>query len=80
MHPILKITNTDKFLHLPTCSETTPEGRKKTKLTQTLLNGNNICMVCTLPAICLISITKLIVPFSFSSSFQLIPGGEGPEA
>lgn len=26
-------------------SDTTPEGRKKTKLAQTLLNGNNICMV-----------------------------------
>ena len=27
-------------------SETTPEGKKKTKLHQTPLNGNNICMVC----------------------------------
>src|SRR6266404_2397938 len=27
-------------------SEITPEGRKSTKLAQTLLNGNNICMVC----------------------------------
>jgi len=26
-------------------SETTPQGRKTTKLNQTLLNGNNICMV-----------------------------------
>ena len=26
-------------------SENTPQGRKKTKLNQTLLNGNNICMV-----------------------------------
>ena len=26
-------------------SEATPQGRKKTKLNQTLLNGNNICMV-----------------------------------
>ncbi|KDN52986.1 like-Sm ribonucleo protein [Tilletiaria anomala UBC 951] len=25
--------------------ETTPEGRKKTKLGQTLLNGNNICIL-----------------------------------
>ncbi|EAU93207.1 hypothetical protein CC1G_10275 [Coprinopsis cinerea okayama7 len=25
--------------------ENTPQGRKKTKLTQTLLNGNNICML-----------------------------------
>lgn len=30
-------------LHL--CSETTPEGRKKTQLGQTLLNGNNIAMI-----------------------------------
>lgn len=29
-------------------SEITPEGRKQTKLSQTLLNGNNICMVCPL--------------------------------
>ena len=29
-------------------SETTPQGKKKTKLNQTLLNGNNICMVGTL--------------------------------
>lgn len=26
-------------------SETTPQGKKTTKLAQTLLNGNNICMV-----------------------------------
>jgi hypothetical protein len=26
-------------------SEMTPKGRKATKLAQTLLNGNNICMV-----------------------------------
>ncbi|KAH0838232.1 hypothetical protein J3R83DRAFT_6487, partial [Lanmaoa asiatica] len=26
-------------------SETTPQGRKKTQLAQTLLNGNNICML-----------------------------------
>lgn len=25
--------------------ETTPQGRKKTRLAQTLLNGNNICML-----------------------------------
>ncbi|KAF7785068.1 hypothetical protein Agabi119p4_1233 [Agaricus bisporus var. burnettii] len=25
--------------------ETTPEGKKETKLSQTLLNGNNICML-----------------------------------
>ncbi|EKM83510.1 hypothetical protein AGABI1DRAFT_110162 [Agaricus bisporus var. burnettii JB137-S8] len=25
--------------------ETTPEGKKETKLAQTLLNGNNICML-----------------------------------
>lgn len=30
-------------LHL--CSENTPEGRKKTQLGQTLLNGNNIAMI-----------------------------------
>lgn len=29
----------------PLCSEATPQGRKKTTLNQTLLNGNNICMV-----------------------------------
>ena len=29
-------------------SETTPEGRKQTKLNQTLLNGNNICMASTI--------------------------------
>lgn len=44
-------------------SEGTPEGYKKTKLSKTLLNGNNICAV-----------RKSI------GSFQLIPGGEGPEA
>lgn len=27
------------------CSEATPQGKKQTKLQQTLLNGNNICMV-----------------------------------
>jgi hypothetical protein len=27
------------------CSEVTPQGRKRSKLAQTLLNGNNICMV-----------------------------------
>jgi len=29
-------------------SETTPQGKKTTKLNQTLLNGNNICMVSAL--------------------------------
>ena len=28
-------------------SETTPQGKKKTELNQTLLNGNNICLVST---------------------------------
>lgn len=36
---------TSPFLTRPS-SEHTPQGRKKTKLNQTLLNGNNICMVC----------------------------------
>ena len=30
---------------LAVSSEITPKGRKVTKLAQTLLNGNNICMV-----------------------------------
>jgi hypothetical protein len=33
---------------LPICSEHTPQGLKKTVLGQTLLNGNNITMVCTI--------------------------------
>jgi hypothetical protein len=39
-----------RILKLPRhSSETTPQGKKTTKLAQTLLNGNNICLAC-LPA------------------------------
>ncbi|KXN83650.1 U6 snRNA-associated Sm-like protein LSm5 [Leucoagaricus sp. SymC.cos] len=41
--------------------EATPEGRKKTKLSQTLLNGNNICMVCL---DYINHFTILLIPFS----------------
>lgn len=34
-------------LDLDFFSENTPQGQKKTQLAQTLLNGNNICMVGT---------------------------------
>jgi hypothetical protein len=34
-----------KVVLLALSSEMTPKGRKVTKLAQTLLNGNNICMV-----------------------------------
>jgi hypothetical protein len=53
------------------CSEITPQGRKKTRLAQTLLNGNNICMV---------RITSDISSLLRSINFhQLIPGSAGPD-
>jgi hypothetical protein len=42
----VRLDNGDFLLLTVVFSETTPQGRKKTRLAQTLLNGNNICMVC----------------------------------
>lgn len=54
-------------------SEYTPTGRKETKLKQTLLNGNNICMVCAFEVYC-----------SFFNvlwyQIQLVPGSSGPSS
>lgn len=52
--------------------ETTPEGRRITKLDQILLNGNNITMVIS---------PKLFHKDSLVNKFyfQLVPGGEMPE-
>lgn len=64
MHELIFIPN----------SEYTPTGRKETKLKQTLLNGNNICMVCA-------DLSKSTVPFSrILVSFQLVPGSSGPSS
>lgn len=51
--------------------ESTPEGRRITKLDQILLNGNNITMV-SFKISALISITKFFL--------QLVPGGDMPDA
>lgn len=58
--------------------ETTPEGRRITKLDQILLNGNNITMASCLLFKTWVSVqkengTKLIC------LFQLVPGGDMPE-
>ncbi|KAF7306829.1 U6 snRNA-associated Sm-like protein LSm5 [Mycena indigotica] len=50
--------------------ETTAEGRTKKSLAQTLLNGNNICMVGTF----------LLLPYFALMPRQLIPGSDGPDA
>ena len=39
-------------------SETTPQGKKTTKLNQTLLNGNNICMVGTLSFVLIVDLVN----------------------
>ena len=68
----LTLIKTDMVLEDVTEFENTPEGRKTTKLTQTLLNGNNICMV----------IFQVLYTFSILQAlmmtFQLIPGSDGP--
>jgi len=42
----VRLGDGDFLLLTVVLSETTPQGKKKTRLAQTLLNGNNICMVC----------------------------------
>lgn len=49
-------------------SERTPEGYKKSTLSKTLLNGNNICAV------------RGAASAAPTTDRQLIPGGDGPEA
>lgn len=41
--------------------ESTPEGRRITKLDQILLNGNNITMVCTSKTICCVLFGSFIL-------------------
>lgn len=69
-------------------SERTAEGLKKTHLSQTLLNGNNITMVsCVLSEIQLrrglpcghASADDLCCQTVIHTRQQLVPGGEGPE-
>lgn len=57
-------------------SEITPQGKKKTKLAQTLLNGNNICMVCTVAHNMQ---RKRLLMVHMPCCLQLIPGSAGPE-
>ena len=48
-------------------SEITPKGRKSTKLAQTLLNGNNICMVSSpFPVRHNVALTDNLLPFFFA--------------
>lgn len=54
------------------CSETTPQGKKTTELNQTLLNGNNICMVSSFLFILTTNLVIDLLP-------QLIPGSSGPD-
>lgn len=68
-------------------SEMTPQGRKATKLKQTLLNGNNIALVskshtkgCKSYISFESELLSLTSSLLFPSPLQLIPGGEGPEA
>ncbi|KAK7064306.1 LSM domain-containing protein, partial [Favolaschia claudopus] len=49
--------------------ETTPQGKKKTRLAQTLLNGNNICMASSISR----TLSSLLI------FLQLIPGSAGPD-
>jgi U6 snRNA-associated Sm-like protein LSm5 len=51
-------------------SETTPQGKKKTQLAQTLLNGNNICMA---------SHFTFALGVADFRPIQLIPGSVGPD-
>lgn len=51
-------------------SETTPQGKKTTKLNQTLLNGNNICMVSALPFV----LTTDLANNPFPSLYQEVAG------
>ncbi|KAL8342518.1 hypothetical protein RB601_004911 [Gaeumannomyces tritici] len=48
-----------------------------TKLSKILLNGNNICMVCTGWPLCDPALYLLTCPL-LTHANQLIPGGEGP--
>jgi hypothetical protein len=54
--------------HSLDCSEMTPKGRKSTKLAQTLLNGNNICMVC-------VSLVAHSGPMVLTNHFHFYPAG-----
>lgn len=54
--------------------ETTPEGRRVTKLDQILLNGNNITMV----RIKLFIKKNMLVLMKYC--LQLVPGGEMPDS
>lgn len=49
-----------------------------TKLSKILLNGNNICMVCTRQASLSSQHLYLLALSSLTHANQLIPGGEGP--
>ncbi|KAH9825189.1 U6 snRNA-associated Sm-like protein LSm5, variant [Melampsora americana] len=66
--------------------ETTLEGHKITNLKQTLLNGNQICMVRSNFTLFLFTFEFnhllcffLLSAFTLDSYDQLVPGGNGPE-
>lgn len=52
--------------------ESTPEGRRITKLDQILLNGNNITMVCTNKTMCCIKYLVLSLYFVNNIAFNIL--------